>query len=62
MFALVYVPAKVTSAGFSLSMAELAVVRAEIKAWERTFKEQHGRAATVDDVRQNDAMGASNSI
>lgn len=39
------------------SMAELAVVRAEIKAWERSFKEDHGRAATVDDVRQDDAMG-----
>src|SRR5258708_1144018 len=43
-------------------MAELATVRAEIKAWERSFKEDHGRAATVDDVRQDDAMGVLNSI
>jgi hypothetical protein len=39
-------------------MAELAIVRTEIKAWERSFKEEHGRAATVDDVKQDDAMGA----
>jgi len=43
-------------------MADLAIVRAEIKAWERSFKEDHGRAATVDDVRQDDAMGVLNSI
>lgn len=43
-------------------MADLAIVRAEIKAWERSFKEDHGRAATVDDVRQDNAMGVLNSI
>jgi len=61
LFALVYVVGKVTSVlslfSTTSSMAELAVVRAEIKAWERSFKEDHGRAATVDDVRQDDAMG-----
>jgi len=41
------------------TMAELASVRAEIKAWERSFKEFNGRAATVEDVRQNSAIGSS---
>ncbi|PPQ64503.1 hypothetical protein CVT26_002042 [Gymnopilus dilepis] len=34
-------------------MSELATVRAEIKAWERSFKSTNGRAATVDDIKQN---------
>ncbi|KAF9566131.1 hypothetical protein CPC08DRAFT_740806 [Agrocybe pediades] len=34
-------------------MAELASLRAEIKAWERSFKESNGRTPTVDDIKQN---------
>ncbi|CAA7268001.1 unnamed protein product [Cyclocybe aegerita] len=39
-------------------MAELATVRAEIKTWERSFKDINGRAATVDDIRQNNDIAA----
>lgn len=44
------------------SMAELPLVRAEIKAWERSFKAEHGRPATVDDIRQNNVIGALNLL
>ncbi|KDR85388.1 hypothetical protein GALMADRAFT_132086 [Galerina marginata CBS 339.88] len=37
-------------------MAELATVRAEIKAWERSFRESNGRPPTVDDIKQNPAI------
>jgi len=41
-------------------MTDLATVRAEIKSWERSFKETNGRPPSVDDIKQNDAIGVSN--
>lgn len=38
-------------------MSELATVRAEIKAWEHSFKETNGRSANVDDIKANAAIG-----
>ncbi|KAH9486578.1 DNA replication regulator SLD2 [Psilocybe cubensis] len=34
-------------------MAEVATVRAHIKAWERSFKDANGRPPTVDDIKKN---------
>ncbi|KAF9269997.1 hypothetical protein L218DRAFT_982685, partial [Marasmius fiardii PR-910] len=34
-------------------MTDLASTRSEIKAWERTFKEEHGRPPSVEDIRNN---------
>ncbi|PPQ67102.1 hypothetical protein CVT25_005703 [Psilocybe cyanescens] len=34
-------------------MSEIATVRAQIKAWERSFKDINGRPPTVDDIKQN---------
>ncbi|PPQ65780.1 hypothetical protein CVT24_011997 [Panaeolus cyanescens] len=34
-------------------MSTIATVRAEIKNWERSFKETNGRPPTVDDIKQN---------
>lgn len=30
---------------------DLSTVRAEIKAWERSFRAEHGRAPTYDDAK-----------
>lgn len=38
-------------------MSELSTVRAEIKEWERSFKEANGRAPTVDDIKANGTIG-----
>ena len=38
-------------------MADVATVRAEIKAWERSFKEDNGREATIQDIKDNPAIG-----
>jgi hypothetical protein len=38
-------------------MSELSTVRAEIKEWERSFKETSGRAPTVDDIKANSTIG-----
>ncbi|KAF9477531.1 hypothetical protein BDN70DRAFT_881101 [Pholiota conissans] len=37
-------------------MSELSTVRAEIKDWERSFKEANSRAATIDDIKSNAAI------
>lgn len=34
-------------------MDDLATVRAQIKSWERSFKEQHGCPPTVNDIKEN---------
>jgi len=41
----------------SSPMDDLATVRAEIKSWERSFKEQHGRPPTVSDIKENKGVG-----
>jgi len=49
-------------AGFysSRSMSsELASVRAEIKTWERGFRNTNGRNPTIDDIKQQPTVGAS---
>lgn len=38
---------------------ELASVRAEVKAWERNFKQENGREPTVDDIRKQPSVGVS---
>ncbi|KAF8203027.1 hypothetical protein BJ912DRAFT_942642 [Pholiota molesta] len=38
------------------AMSELSTVRAEIKEWERSFKETSGRAPTVDDIKANSTI------
>lgn len=38
-------------------MDDLATVRAQIKSWERSFKEQHGRPPTVNDIKENNHIG-----
>ncbi|KIK70803.1 hypothetical protein GYMLUDRAFT_148856 [Collybiopsis luxurians FD-317 M1] len=35
---------------------DVASVRAEIKAWERRFLDEHGRGPTVDDIRENQPL------
>jgi hypothetical protein len=42
--------------------SELATARAEVKAWERSFKQENGREPTVDDIRKQPAVGASHSL
>ncbi|KAF8973595.1 hypothetical protein BDZ97DRAFT_1912076 [Flammula alnicola] len=37
-------------------MSDLSTVRAEIKAWERSFKDTNGRAPTVNDIKANNAI------
>ncbi|TFK77286.1 hypothetical protein BDN72DRAFT_891041 [Pluteus cervinus] len=37
---------------FAKSMTELATVRTQIKVWERSFKEKHGRGPSVDEIKQ----------
>ncbi|KAL1708374.1 DNA replication and checkpoint protein-domain-containing protein [Schizophyllum commune] len=37
-------------------MADVAAVRAEIKAWERAFKQNNGRHPTVDDIRSQPSV------
>jgi len=38
-------------------MDDLATVRAQIKNWERSFKEKHGRPPTVNDIKENHHIG-----
>lgn len=40
----------------SLDMAEIAIIRAEIKQWERTFKDENGRNPTVQDIKEDPVM------
>lgn len=40
-----------------LTMADLATVRAEIKAWERSFKDTNGSMPTLNDIKANNAIG-----
>ncbi|KAG7098976.1 hypothetical protein E1B28_000863 [Marasmius oreades] len=37
-------------------MTDVASVRSEIKTWERSFKEEHGRHPSVEDVRNNPSI------
>ncbi|KAI3622265.1 hypothetical protein WG66_015136 [Moniliophthora roreri] len=37
-------------------MSNITSIRAEIKAWEREFKEKNGRNASVEDIRKNPTM------
>ncbi|KAK1228503.1 hypothetical protein PQX77_008443 [Marasmius sp. AFHP31] len=37
-------------------MSDLASVRAEIKAWERSFKDENDRLPSVDDIRRNSSI------
>jgi hypothetical protein len=39
--------------------SDIANVRADIKAWERKFKETNGREPTIDDIKKQPAVGAS---
>lgn len=39
-------------------MSDLALVRAEIKSWERDFASSHGRDPSVNDIRNQPAIGA----
>ncbi|KAH8835790.1 hypothetical protein DL96DRAFT_1702750 [Flagelloscypha sp. PMI_526] len=41
-----------------MSSAEHSALRAEIKAWERSFKEQNGHPPTVQDIKDNPPIGA----
>ncbi|KAJ3574030.1 hypothetical protein NP233_g2047 [Leucocoprinus birnbaumii] len=36
--------------------SDLATVRAEVKAWERSFKENNGRNPTIDDIKKQPAV------
>lgn len=38
---------------------DIDVLRVEIKSWERAFKQEHGRAATVDDIKRLPDIGES---
>ncbi|KAF7784023.1 hypothetical protein Agabi119p4_188 [Agaricus bisporus var. burnettii] len=41
---------------------ELASVRAEVKAWERNFKQENGREPTVDDIRKQPSVAQKYKI
>lgn len=45
----------------NMSSGDYQSVRAEIKAWERAFKERNGNPPNVEDIKQNPAIGASSS-
>lgn len=36
---------------------ELAAVKARVKAWEKAFKAQHGRAPVKDDIKRDGDIG-----
>lgn len=39
--------------------SDVAAIRAEIKAWERSFKETNGKEPTIDDIKKQPAVGLS---
>jgi hypothetical protein len=44
-----------------LHMDDIPSLRAELKAWEREFKTDHGREPSVDDIKERPSIGASHS-
>ena len=38
-------------------MTDLGAIRAEIKNWERSFKQTRNRPPTVDDIKQDSDIG-----
>lgn len=43
--------------GSSTRLIMLSSVRAEIKAWERNFKDEHGTHPSVQDIKQQPEIG-----
>lgn len=41
-----------------LHAMDASTVRSEIKTWERNFKAQQGREASVDDIKADQGIGA----
>ncbi len=39
--------------------SDVATIRAEIKAWERSFKETNGREPTIEDIKKQPTIGVS---
>lgn len=46
----------------SLSFMEATTLRSEIKAWERAFRSDHGRDPTVQDIKENPAIGTCSGV
>lgn len=42
-------------------MTDLSAIRAEIKNWERSFKQTRNRPPTVDDIKQDNVIGKFSS-
>lgn len=40
-------------------MADLATIKADLKAWERTFKAKNGREPKKDDIKLDPDIGTS---
>jgi hypothetical protein len=40
-------------------MADLTALKAELKAWEKAFKAQHGREAKKEDIKLDAQIGES---
>lgn len=41
---------------------DIVALRAEIKAWERDFKTDNGRDATIQDIKERPDLGVALSI